>query len=85
LKYGGTYTGERKLSSKLAKKYGSRVKLLLAEQTKKKHEEFTTPRFDEAWYKVPQKRSGVIKFCSDQFDAVGLLNSSEGEGKSLNR
>jgi len=84
LKYGGTYVGERKLSSKLAKKYGSRVKLLLAEQTQKKHEESTTPRFDESWYEVPQKRSGVINFSSDQFDAVTLLNSSEAKVRDRN-
>ncbi|CAJ1954962.1 unnamed protein product [Cylindrotheca closterium] len=49
-KYGGTYTGERRLSSKLTKKYGSRVKLFLAEQTQKKHEESTTLRFDESCF-----------------------------------
>ena len=31
-KYGGSYDGERKLGSKLAKKYGAAVRLLVAQQ-----------------------------------------------------
>lgn len=83
-KYGGSYGGERKLSLKLAMKYGSRVKLLLAEAMDSNHQNTKSPSFDESWYAVPPKKSGVIEFCSVQFDAVCLLDSSEGKNKSPN-
>lgn len=82
--YGGSYTGERKLSLKLVRKYGSKVKLLLAEQEQGKEElDSTTPRFDESWYEIPKGRTGVIDFCSEQFDPVSLLDSPEGKGENI--
>jgi small nuclear ribonucleoprotein (snRNP)-like protein len=84
-KYGGTYEGERKLASKLAKKYGYRVKLLLAEppvSTKsdpgqQNAKTGKVEQFDESWYEVSENESGDINFCSKNFDPFALLKASE--------
>jgi len=83
-KYGGTCAGERKLSSKLARKYGFRVKLLLADGKHKKKAASTVTRFDESWFEVPEERTGVISFCSNEFDPFSLLNASETKVRESN-
>ena len=86
-KYGGSYEGEKKLASKLAKKYGVAVRLMVATpkaeggtqknsnqanaQVKNKHE--------EEWYHLrpAESNSGDIKFVSRQFDPFAALTCPE--------
>lgn len=86
-KYGGSYEGERKLSSKLAKKYGTSVRLLLLQQPPDRAETALTNDSgkkdkgdsDESWYALTPSEcnSGNIDFTSKRFDPSAALNSSE--------
>lgn len=87
-KYGGSYAAERKLSIKLTKKYGSRVKLLLAEGREKQKEGSTVHRFDESWFEAPQQKDlsseAVLDFCSAKFDPLALLYASDAKVNEWN-
>ena len=89
-KYGGSYEGERKLATKLAKKYGSTVRLLLAESAAPSKASSDNSRQqqqllasqqvkDEAWFQLmPQQQgSGILDFTSDKFDPLAALQESE--------
>jgi small nuclear ribonucleoprotein (snRNP)-like protein len=79
-KFGGTDAGEQTLATKLAKKYGPTVRLLLAASSgqQKKSPSSTAVSSairDEAWYQLTDKErsSGIVQFTSDQFDPVAAL------------
>lgn len=91
-KYGGTYEGERKLATKLSKKYGaSTVRLLLAEnndgisnknenkQGSKKTDHLE--QRDEAWFALRpnEQGSGILDMTSDSFDPMAALDLSRPE------
>ena len=71
-KYGGSITGERKLASKLAKKYGTAVRLLTVSSDEPKPApsirtmEDVSAR-DEEWYtpRQDQMNSGILDFRSN--------------------
>ncbi|KAL7525825.1 hypothetical protein ACHAWF_001524 [Thalassiosira exigua] len=94
-KYGGTVEGETKLAAKLAKKYGTRVRLLVAPPHRsmqwKLHKSgsnnntvtFTLgSKREESYYGIDESRrdSKVLDFMSPRFDAVYALNDAS-EGK----
>lgn len=94
-KYGASYEGERKLASKLAKKYGTAVRLLLAESTvdvAKNSPSQTTKapgkaeKREESWYNLRSNEvaSGDISFVSDGFDPVAALAASEAQVAKTN-
>lgn len=84
-KYGGSYEGERKLSAKLAKKYGTTVRLLLAKPEESREaskppkrvmiSDNSVKEFDESWY-MTKNGTGDINFCSERFDPEAALKSS---------
>lgn len=83
-KFGGSYDGERKLAKKLEAKYGSTVRLLLAESVERSSitPKDVTPstQQDESWYQLTEQESnsGVLDFTSSLFDPVAaLLQASE--------
>ena len=83
-KFGGSYDGERKLARKLEAKYGSTVRLLLAEsvESNNNNPKVVTPilQRDESWYQLTEQEtnSGVLDFTSSSFDPVAaLLQASE--------
>ena len=88
-KYGGTYQGERKLAAKLSKKYGSTVRLLLAEsndglhdKNKGKHSAASAvivQQRDEGWFALRpnEQNSGTLDVTSDSFDPVAALQAPE--------
>lgn len=83
--YGGTHQGERKLANKLARKYGSTVKLLLlpkslAHDTNQMADvgfgvERNEINHDEFWYHLRSEEadSGVVDLLSLQFDPFAVL------------
>lgn len=81
-KYGGSEKGERALMTKLCKKYGNAVRLMLTVDssvtvsTQEQHS--SRAQHDEDWYKVrpEQRNSGIVNFTSDKFDAIAALNKS---------
>jgi len=88
-KYGGTHAGEQKLATKLAKKYGTAVRLLtVATVTSQQQDEQkaqqsaaalqNVAQHAEEWYELNQKEkgSGCIDFLSDRFDPVAALQTS---------
>ena len=87
-KFGGTHEKERCLAMKLAKKYGSTVKLLLAESatTDPSSNVDTAKKQDEEWYDLrpTEKGSGILDFTSSSFDPVATLAASEDEVRSIN-
>jgi small nuclear ribonucleoprotein (snRNP)-like protein len=85
-KYGGTVEGETKLSNKLAKKYGSQIRLLVAPPHRQKQRELQTGstqnvtllndnKHDESHYKIDENQveSRVLDFTSSRFDAQYAL------------
>lgn len=82
-KFGGTYEKERLLATKLAKKYGSTVKLLLAESVVAKQSSAarvdTAEKREEEWYTLREneKNSGMLDFSSPNFDPVAALAASD--------
>ena len=91
-KFGGSYEGERKLATKLANKYGTTVRLLLAESA-------LTPaaaavpqavgsgplnnsstKRDEEWYTAKPVRSGDVCFTSPTLDCMALLFGLDNDG-----
>jgi len=85
-KYGGTVEGETKLSTKLAKKYGSQIRLLVAPPHRHKQRELQTGstqnatllndnKHDESHYEVDESQveSKVLDFTSSRFDAKYAL------------
>jgi len=94
-KYGGTHQGERKLASKLAKKYGIAVRLLLvtatgeaarktnnlATLTETTNEGPNEPKRDELWYRLRPEEvgSGVVDALSSEFDPFKALTRASGE------
>lgn len=85
-KFGGTHEGEQKLAAKLSKKYGTSVRLLLAETTASssstiRQNTFTTTQHDEDYYRPLPGQSGsrILDFTSPNFDAEAVLASSQQE------
>lgn len=86
--------GERQLSLKLSRKYGTTVRLLLAEADSReadnlipaKQEFEATVEHDEDWYNLRpwECGSGDLGFVSERFDPVAVLNESESEVAKLN-
>ncbi len=83
-KFGGSYEKERLLATKLAKKYGATVKLLLAESVaaNKRGEANrldAEAKRDEDWYTLRdnEQSSGILNFTSSSFDPVAALAASE--------
>jgi hypothetical protein len=69
------------------KKYGSTVKLLLAEpdsttvvapSNEAEVQARDIEEFEESWYDLSRNKTGDINFCSEQFDPVSVLKASEG-------
>eukprot|EP00536_Pseudo-nitzschia_multiseries_P015975 jgi/Psemu1/263305/estExt_Genewise1Plus.C_9900007 len=94
-KYGGTYQGERKLGNKLAKKYGTAVRLLVVNEqsslrqsdgadkisTNIANPQGNNPARDESWYRLrpTEAGSGVVDFLSSEFDPVAALTKASSE------
>ncbi|KAG7371287.1 LSM domain containing protein [Nitzschia inconspicua] len=82
-KYGGTHQGERKLSSKLAKKYGTHVRLLLAKsaesQQSSRGKEAQDGLRNEEWYQIAegQRDSGELNALSRNFDPIAMLRAPD--------
>ncbi len=86
-RYGGSNDSERKLSSKLAKKYGTSVRLLLVQQPANILEAAKRANscnedsmdHDESWYILTpsQYDSGDVNFTSIRFDPFAALQSPE--------
>ena len=92
-KYGHSYEGERKLASKLGKKYGDAVRLLVAQPREEllSHRRVTTGEIVvsktigsdgdhvESWYELrPEERNSLdIAFGSSRFDPVAALEAPE--------
>jgi small nuclear ribonucleoprotein (snRNP)-like protein len=78
-KYGGTHEGERKLASKLARKYGTAVQLLLAKSAETAHtmKKGTGTAQSEEWYQLrdEEKDSGNINALAANFDPVEALEA----------
>jgi small nuclear ribonucleoprotein (snRNP)-like protein len=77
-KFGGSYEGERKLATKLANKYGTTVRLLLAESAltaapQAVAESSNGTKRDEEWYTAKPTRSGDVCFTSPTLDCMALL------------
>jgi small nuclear ribonucleoprotein (snRNP)-like protein len=87
-KFGGAHEKERRLAVKLEKKYGSTVKLLLAESviTDRTPNIDTAKKQDEEWYKLRpnEELSGILDFTSSDFDPVTALAASENDVTNLN-
>jgi hypothetical protein len=69
------------------KKYGSTVKLLLAEpepttvvapSNEAEVQARDIEKFEECWYDLSRNKTGDINFCSVRFDPVSVLKASEG-------
>ena len=91
-KYGGTYEGERKLATKLSKKYGaSTVRLLLAENndgirkknnnTQDRSKTENIEQRDESWFDLRpnEQGSGILNMMSNSFDPRAALELSRPE------
>jgi small nuclear ribonucleoprotein (snRNP)-like protein len=87
-KYGGTVEGETKLATKLAKKYGNKVMLLIAPPHRSMQRQlkgFVSPtearpssnKHDESHYEIDESRRGskVLDFTSSRFDAMYALDA----------
>mmetsp|Transcript_9534 Transcript_9534/g.28440 ORF Transcript_9534/g.28440 Transcript_9534/m.28440 type:complete len:377 (-) Transcript_9534:338-1468(-) len=91
--YGGTYQGERKLATKLAKKYGTVVRLLVVTEesssglgrgvdiASSNTENQQKAVRDESWYRLrpTESGSGVVDFLSSEFDPVAALSNPSTE------
>jgi len=91
-KYGSTVEGENKLSAKLAKKYGTQVRLLVApphrSMQRQLQKDYTSgnaiisagSKRDESYYEADesQRGSNVLDFTSARFDARYALNAPKG-------
>ena len=84
-KFGGSYEGERKLAAKLANKYGTAVRLLLAESALKDsgYKEQTPSdesiaKNPEEWYRLRlnEVNSGDVNLTSENFDPLQALTCS---------
>lgn len=80
LKYGGNVKGERILAQKLAKKYGSivRLRLTTSSNVEKGGKKTAIECHPEEWYelKESQNGSGIVDFTSENFDPVAALSWS---------
>lgn len=84
-KFGGSHQGERKLASKLAKKYGSTVKLLLASQREEQNQQPSNDgtakiqQHEEKWFELNEKERGsaVVDFVSDEFNPSAALTAKD--------
>lgn len=88
-KFGGSHGGKQKLAAKLAKKYGTTVRLELAassqSQTSSSERAGVPPQpltpsimqHPEDWYQLRQteRGSGVVVFTSNRFDPFAALHS----------
>ena len=91
-KYGGSHEGEKKLASKLANKYGTAVRLLLAnsaEENPDSHQDQNrneTEVHDEEWYclRSAESGSGDVSFLSDCFDPMAALHVPEEDVMKVN-
>jgi small nuclear ribonucleoprotein (snRNP)-like protein len=87
-KLGGTHEKERRLAVKLTKKYGSTVKLLLAESatTDRTLNIDTAKKQDDEWYNLRpnEKGSGILDLTSINFDPVAALAASENDVANVN-
>jgi small nuclear ribonucleoprotein (snRNP)-like protein len=96
-KFGGTHEREQKLATKLAKKYGTAVRLLLAASVETKTHAQLQPapsstndvskQHDEEWYSLKphqELNSGNLNFLSDCFDPEAALQASEHDIQKVN-
>lgn len=91
-KYGGSEKGERALMTKLCKKYGNAVRLMLTVEpsatvsTRQQQQSSSRAQHDEDWYKVhpDQQNSGIIDFTSEKFDAISALKKPFSEIAQVN-
>jgi small nuclear ribonucleoprotein (snRNP)-like protein len=89
-KYGGSEKGERALMTKLCKKYGTAVRLMLTVDVSStlstQEQPSSRAQHDEDWYTLhpEQQNSGVINFTSDKFDAITALNKTFSEIEEVN-
>jgi small nuclear ribonucleoprotein (snRNP)-like protein len=87
-KYGGTVEGETKLATKLAKKYGNKVMLLVAPPHRSLQRQMkgfvsntearqASNKHDESHYEIDEsrRRSKVLDFTSARFDAIYALDA----------
>jgi len=96
-KYGGTYEGERKLGSKLAKKYGTAVRLLLVADDSSNESSnsnvaatTTTSKIkqkEEDWYQLRPNEvgTGIVDFSSSNFDPVAALTNNRSREEDVYR
>jgi small nuclear ribonucleoprotein (snRNP)-like protein len=96
-KYGGTVEGETKLATKLAKKYGNKVMLLIAPPHRSMQRQLkgivpsseaqqTCNKHEESYYYIDESRRGskVLDFTSARFDAIYALDAPIGEVMAAN-
>ena len=96
-KYGGTVEGETKLATKLAKKYGNQVMLLIAPPHRSMQRQLkgvvsntealqASYKHDESHYEIDESRRGskVLDFTSARFDATYALDAPLGEVMASN-
>ena len=96
-KFGGSHEGERRLASKLAKKYGTGVRLLLAKSVLERKQPTTvSPQkastvdnlavHGETWYDLRpgEVDSGDVDFLSDCFDPISALRRPQSEVVNMN-
>jgi small nuclear ribonucleoprotein (snRNP)-like protein len=80
-KFGGSEAGEKKLATKLAKKYGKALQLQLTTDNAVSTSTTTAisqqPQHDEAWFELNEKErsSGDLCFTSSSFDPVAALQA----------
>ena len=91
-KYGGSYQGERKLASKLAKKYGTAIRLLVSKDDNdddgdkdQQGERSQKPQQQrsEDWYDINHS-TGDLRFLSAQFDPQAALRSAQADTVTAN-
>ena len=88
-KFGGSHEGERALAFKLAKKYGTTVRLLLAEAvtstsiTKAIQQQSSSCCHDEEWYATKPVLLDDISFTSPTFDPMAALYHQDTDETSM--
>lgn len=84
-KYGGSDDGEQRLATKLAKKYGSTVRLLTVQEHEKRQQQqqgaapaaaVAPDEEDSFQLREAERNSGVLDLTSQCFDPVAALQSS---------
>ena len=81
-KFGGSQEGERTLANKLTKKYGTTVRLLLADSQTLSNIDTTTmvimaQQRDEDWYTTKPIELGNVSFTSPTFDGMAALMTTD--------